>query len=247
MTPSHPVSSTTPQLNHHPTKKLSHASARASALRDHIFSLPADEFRDKPWKLVGAIEDFARTNELPMTIQASKVGVIRGAMAAMDPTPRLVLEFGTFVGSSALAWGATLRDFHGDAGGGDGGLRVFTFEADQQVARIARDLVELARLEELVLVLDGKGSASVRQLHDEGLVGEGKVDMVFLDHWEECYLPDLRLCEELKLFHKGSVVIADNTDFPGAPAYVDYVKKGGSGESGAVRYQSQSVDASDTN
>jgi len=60
------------------------------------------------------------------------------------------------------------------------------------------------------------------------------------DHWEDSYLPDLQLCEELSLFHKGSVVIADNVDFPGAPAYAAYVKAGGQ-EGAKVKYTTESL------
>jgi catechol O-methyltransferase len=50
------------------------------------------------------------------------------------------------------------------------------------------------------------------------LVNEGRlktIDALFLDHWKDRYAPDLQLCEDLKLFRVGSVILADNTDFPG--------------------------------
>lgn len=90
----------------------------------------------------------------------------------------------------------------------------------------------------MIEVLVGSGSDSLKKLHAEGRVKSGEVDVVFIDHWEQHYLPDLKLCEELKLFHKGSVVLADNTDMPGAPDYLAYVKKGGDG---SVKYESESL------
>lgn len=104
------------------------------------------------------------------------------------------------------------------------------------MVRLSRDLVQLAGLDEIVHVLEGPASESLRTLYDEGKVTSGGVDMAFIDHWEEYYLPDLQLCEKLGVFHKGSLVIADNTDFPGAPKYLEYVRSGGSG---AVRYESE--------
>ncbi len=126
----------------------------------------------------------------------------------------MVVEFGTFVGTSALAWGATVRDLHGSDAAD---LRVYAFELDPKHAQIARDFVTLASLDDVVTVLDGPGDESLKKLYAEGKVVAGKVDVVFLDHWKDAYLPDLKLLEELKLFHPGSVVIADNTDIPGAP------------------------------
>ena len=64
--------------------------------------------------------------------------------------------------------------------------------------------------------------------------------MAFIDHWERYYLPDLQWCEELGVFHKGSLVIADNTDIPGAPQYLKYVRAGGTG---SVKYDSKRYDS----
>ena len=53
--------------------------------------------------------------------------------------------------------------------------------------------------------------------------------MLFIDHWEKFYLPDRRLCEELGLLKKGSVIVADNVDRSGAPEYRKYIESGGEG------------------
>jgi catechol O-methyltransferase len=160
----------------------------------------------------------------------------------MDPKPRVVVEFGTYVGCSALAWGATLAKMHGKDAEKDS-VKVFAFELEPPMAAIARDFVSLAGLQSVVEVIEGPGAESLKKLCAEGRVKLGGVDVVFLDHWEQLYLPDLQLCESLKVFHKGSVVMADNTDVPGAPDYLAYVKKGGSGEAGKVRFESKSLEA----
>lgn len=63
--------------------------------------------------------------------------------------------------------------------------------------------------------------------------------MLFLDHWEKFYVPDLRLCEELSLLKPGSVIVADNTDMPGAPDYLKYVEGGGEG---GWKYRCESIE-----
>lgn len=42
---------------------------------------------------------------------------------------------------------------------------------------------------------------------------------MFIDHAKEVYLPDLRRIVEEGWLHPGSVVVADNVGFPGAPEY----------------------------
>lgn len=174
-----------------------------------------------------------------MIFRGEKITISKEALAAMEPPPKVILEFGTFVGTSAIAWGAMLKEFNANAKD----VKVYTFEFDPGVAATARDLIKAAGLQDVIEVLVGPGADSLKKLHAEGRVRSGEVDMVFIDHWEQYYLPDLKLCEELKLFHVGSLVIADNTDMPGAPDYLEYVKKGGDGP---IKYESQSLHSGDT-
>lgn len=206
-------------------------------LRAHILAQPADRFAGKPWDLIQEIEDFSSQKGLRMIFRSDKIKTSKDALTAMDPKPKTLVEFGTFVGTSAIAWAAMLQEFHGkDAKD----IKVFTFEFSPDAASIARDLIKAAGLDNVVEVLVGSGADSLKQLHAEGRVKPGEVDVVFIDHWEKYYLPDLKLVEELKLFHVGSLALADNTDMPGAPDYLAYVKKGGDGP---VKYESQSLQA----
>ena len=164
----------------------------------------------------------------------------RKVLEDLFPAPRVVLEFGTYIGSSAIGWADILADLHS---GATDGLKVWSFEFDSERASMAREFIELAGLSDVVAVLDGEAAESVRRLVAEGKIKQGEVDVVFMDHWKNYYLPDLKLCEELALFRDGSVVLADNTDYPGAPDYVEYVKKGGSGVDKAVQYKSESLDS----
>jgi catechol O-methyltransferase len=178
-----------------------------------------------------------------MIFRGAKLAVVSDILAKKDPKPKMIIEFGTFVGCSALAWGATLRDFHGSAASD---IHVYTFELDAKMVQVSRDMIKLAQLDDIVTVVEGPGSESLKKLHAEGKVKGGQVDMVFIDHWEKMYLPDLQLCEELNVLRKGSIVVADNTDIPGAPVYLAYVKNGGSGKAGAVRFESISHEAVQT-
>lgn len=174
-----------------------------------------------------------------MVFRGPKLSIAREALESMPVSPKIIAEFGTYVGCSAVAWGAILKDIHG-SNAAEKGCRVYTFELDPEMVRLSRELTQLAGLDDIVHVLEGPASDSLKKLYDEGFVTRGGVDMVFIDHWEKYYLPDLQLCEELGVFRKGSLVMADNTDFPGAPQYLNYVRAGGTGP---VRYESKGYDS----
>ncbi|KAE8144888.1 S-adenosyl-L-methionine-dependent methyltransferase [Aspergillus avenaceus] len=209
---------------------------QAKALHEHIFSKPEDTYAGRPWELVKAIDDFANANQM-MTFKGPKIEVSKEEIKKIQPPPKTFIEFGGYVGSSAIAWGAILREVNGTDN-----FNVYTFELSPFNASIARDLIRLAGLGGVVHVVEGPASASLEGLFEEGKLKKGGVDVAFIDHWEEFYLPDLQMCEQLGLFREGSKVLADNTDFPGAPAYLEYVRAG-VGANGDIQYQTESISA----
>jgi catechol O-methyltransferase len=48
---------------------------------------------------------------------------------------------------------------------------------------------------------------------------------VFIDHDKTAYLPDLQRIVSERWLHPGSVVVADNVKFPGAPEYRTYLRE----------------------
>lgn len=87
------------------------------------------------------------------------------------------------------------------------------------------NFVNLAGLSDVVEIIVGSSAHTLQRLHNEGVLGSGSVDMIFLDHAEDLYKPDLELCEKLGFLDKsGSLAIADNVVRPGAPEYREYVR-----------------------
>lgn len=213
-------------------------SQRADELREYIFAQPASNFHNNPWALANAIDIFASEKGHMMIFKDKKLDAARIQLEAQQPAPRTILEFGTFVGKSAIAWGAILRDLHGENVPAD--VNVYTFELDPKMVTLSRDLIKLAGIGDVVHVLEGPGGDSLKKLHADGTITS--VDMAFFDHWEKFYLPDLQLIEDLGLWRLDSLAIADNTDFPGAPDYLRYVKEGGRGTDGSVKYESTSFE-----
>ncbi|RAH49694.1 putative O-methyltransferase [Aspergillus brunneoviolaceus CBS 621.78] len=237
-----PTTCTQDQLIHtNPTNMPPHSpEAAAQAAHAHIFSQPTTEpYRNNPWALYRALDEYSQTRHL-MNFKETKLRVAKQHLESMQPKPKTVIEFGTYVGCSAIAWAAILRDLHGPSADND--IHIYTFEVSESIAQVARDFIELVGLQEVVHVLVGPASESLRGLVEQGKIAPGGVDMAFFDHWEKFYLSDLQLCEELALFHVGSKVIADNTDIPGAPDYLEYVRAGGKGGEGEVRYTTRSFE-----
>ncbi|KAG2021462.1 hypothetical protein GB937_004800 [Aspergillus fischeri] len=136
----------------------------ASALHEHIFTQPQERFANQPWELVKAMETFAQNNP-------SQLQILR-------PPPKTIIEFGTYVGNSAIAWGPILRDLHGED---VYDCSVYTSE----LSSVARALIQLAGMEDLICVLEGPAVESLKKLHIEGKVKPRAVDMAFFDHWEK--------------------------------------------------------------
>jgi catechol O-methyltransferase len=103
------------------------------------------------------------------------------------------------------------------------GGKYISLEMNPEMAAVANQLISLAGLSETVSVIVGAASESLSRLVESKEIG-GVVPMVFLDHWQNAYLSDLKLMERLGVVGVGSVVIADNVIFPGAPDYLEWVK-----------------------
>jgi len=194
------------------------------------------KYENNPDAIISAIYDFVRKgssegkqNWFPI-YSPEKIGVSRAVLEKVSPC-KVIVEMGVCVGTSALGWGKMLKDFNP----GDNTVKVYALELDQKMCKVATEIVKLAGLDDVVEVIQGTADASVNKLVEEGKLKE--IDALFLDHWKDRYLPDIQLCEDLKLFRVGSVIIADNTDMPGAPDYVAYVETGGRPEK--IKYETE--------
>ena len=93
-------------------------------------------------------------------------------------------------------------------------------EASEEFAATAARVVKRAGLEKTVEFFVGKGEDQVVNVAN---AVRGKADLVFLDHCKECYAPDLRRLERAGLVGVGTVVVADNVVYPGAPGYLSLI------------------------
>ena len=126
--------------------------------------------------------------------------------------PRVVLELGAYVGYSALRIARVLP----------AGSRLISIELSEANAAIARRIVAHAGASDRVTFVVGSlgdGGATLAHLRDVRGLARGTVDVVFIDHAKDAYLPDLQRLVDGQFLRPGSVVVADNVRFPGAPEY----------------------------
>lgn len=81
----------------------------------------------------------------------------------------------------------------------------YACKPDPAIAKIAQNIIGLAGLNDIVEILVGNSTDSIRMLKNEGKISH--IDVLFIDHWEQFYLPDLMVCEDEGLLKNGAVVL----------------------------------------
>lgn len=180
-----------------------------------------------------------------MSYSDRKLEVTEEKLSKINPRPTVLVELGGYVGKSAVAWGPLLRRINSAvsetslSSATTDNVKVFSLELEPDFCKVIQAFIDLGGLTDTVTVMQGESATSLKKLKTSGL---DHIDVLFLDHWKDCYLPDLQLCEDLRLLRKGSVVVADNTDVPGAPDYLAYVEGGGRG---GWKYRCESVNVNE--
>eukprot|EP00445_Apocalathium_hangoei_P015348 CAMPEP_0203877280 /NCGR_PEP_ID=MMETSP0359-20131031/21896_1 /ASSEMBLY_ACC=CAM_ASM_000338 /TAXON_ID=268821 /ORGANISM="Scrippsiella Hangoei, Strain SHTV-5" /LENGTH=942 /DNA_ID=CAMNT_0050796211 /DNA_START=34 /DNA_END=2859 /DNA_ORIENTATION=+ len=123
--------------------------------------------------------------------------------------PRLILEFGTYVGYTCSRMALQVAPWGG---------KVVSMEMDPVNATIARNHIEMCGLSHAVTVQLGHSDDAVQIVLDK--YGPGSVDMVFMDQRGTAFHDDLQRLERIGLLSDPAVVVADNVLKPGAPYHV---------------------------
>ncbi|KAH8555539.1 S-adenosyl-L-methionine-dependent methyltransferase [Umbelopsis sp. PMI_123] len=163
--------------------------------------------------VIDTIDTFAREYRRIMIIGEDKGGKIDKVLK--EHKPKVMYELGCFVGYSAVRFGSLIRQWGG---------KYYSFEVDAQSVEVSRKIVEHAGLSDTVEIIHGGFSDAIGPFLKDHPDHAGKVDAIFIDHWKDLYLPDIKLIESLNILHAGSVVLADNVLRPGAPEYIEHMK-----------------------
>lgn len=184
-----------------------------------------DSIRGNPEKVLALIDKFSETHRM-MTIGRYKGQLILDEIAKQEPT--LMIELGCYVGYLAILFGNALSQINSKISRtGCTPSKYYSFELNEEFAAIANQLIELAGLADCVSIIEGKAGHTLPDF-EQWISSEFKeyksIDFVFIDHWKDVYVPDLRVLESLGLIAPGTVICADNIYYPGAPDYVEYIQ-----------------------
>jgi catechol O-methyltransferase len=161
---------------------------------------------------IEAIDQYAYQRKFLMNIGDKKGTLIDQAIERVQA--RRVLELGAYIGYSALRIARLLP-----AGG-----HLYSVEFNAANAEISRRIIAHAGAADRVTFVTGSlGDGGKTLDHLARLIPPGSLDLVFIDHDKNAYLPDLQRILDHGWLRPGGVVIADNVRFPGAPAYKSYM------------------------
>ena len=135
--------------------------------------------------------------------------------AVVRANPRRVLELGTYCGYSALRMAVAAPS-----------AQIVSIEFNRANAEIARRILEHAGVGGRVTIVVGTlgdGGTTIDALRRTHGFHPGSVDLAFIDHAKDAYLPDLQLIMQEGWLRPGALVVADNVKVPGAPEYHAYM------------------------
>ena len=196
----------------HLTRHWQVGDGREEALAEHVLGRAPGGDLDAA---IAAVDEFAYERSFMINVGDEKGEILDAAIRRAQP--RRLLELGTYCGYSALR---TVRAMPADA-------HLHSIEFVPANAEIARRILEHAGVGDRVTVVVGTlgdGGGTIAALEAEHGFAPGSVDFVFIDHDKEAYLPDLERILARGWLHPGTVVVADNIKFPGAPGYRDYMR-----------------------
>jgi catechol O-methyltransferase len=186
---------------------------REEALAEHVV---ANARKGDPEDVVRVIDDFSVNRKLMINVGDEKGEILDRAVRRASP--KRILELGTYCGYSALRMSRVMP----------AGARIYSLEFLPANAEIARRILDHAGIGDAVTIVVGTlgdGGTTIDRLRTEHGFGDGAVDFVFVDHDKSAYLPDLERIVGEGWLHPGSLVVADNIRFPGAPDYRAHMKE----------------------
>lgn len=166
--------------------------------------------------VIRVIDEFCHKQSFMMNVGDEKGELLDAALRKAGP--KRVLELGAYCGYSALRMAR--------ATGPDTQIHTVEFSAaNAAIARRNLDHAGVAQRVEVIVGSIGDGGQTLRHLRTVSGLGDGDLDFVFLDHAKEFYLSDLALIMDEGWLHPGSVAVADNVGFPGAPEYRAHMRE----------------------
>ena len=165
--------------------------------------------------VLGTFDWYAYHKSLLINVGDVKGELLDAAVKRADPA--VVLELGTYCGYSALRIARAAPSAH-----------VYSVELSAENADLARRIWSHAGVGDRVTCLVGTLDDAETMRRLDAAIGEspgGTADFVFIDHDKRSYVADLQAIAANGWLHPGSIVLADNVGYPGAPRYRRYMRR----------------------
>jgi catechol O-methyltransferase len=165
--------------------------------------------------VLATIDKFAYEKSFLVNVGDEKGKLLDAAVRRADP--RLALELGTYCGYGALRIAAAAPS-----------ARVVTVELSAANAQVAQRIWIHAGVADRITCIVGTigdGGRTLDRLQTTHGFAPGTLDLLFIDHDKNAYLADLQAIVGRNWLRKGSVVVADNVGFPGAPDYRAFMRE----------------------
>jgi catechol O-methyltransferase len=165
--------------------------------------------------VLATIDKFAYEKSLLMNVGDEKGELLDAAVRRAEP--KLALELGTYCGYGSLRIARAAPS-----------AKVYSVEFAAANAEVARRIWAHAGVDDRVTCVVGTigdGGRTLDALANEHGFAPGKLDLLFLDHDKNAYLPDLQSILDRGWLHPGSIAVADNVRIPGAPKYRAYMRE----------------------
>ena len=199
-------------------------SSRASLLHYVLKHSRQDDIES----VINAIDKFGWTKQWLMNIGDRKGKILDDAIRTRQPKtvlelgklvffffficPSLFCFIGTYLGYSSLRMAAQLPI----------DTLIISIEKDPQSAEIARAIHTHAGVANRIHIIVDSSEKVIPRLSKEYHISS--LDFIFMDHYGESYVLDLKLLENVGLVRSGTMIVADNVITPGAPSYLKYVR-----------------------
>ena len=196
----------------HLTTEWQVGDGREARLAEYVASKAR---KGDPADAVRVVDEYAYRESFLINVGDEKGKILDDAVHRA--TPSRILELGTYCGYSALRMAVAAPDAH-----------IFSIEFNAANAEIARSIFDHAGVADRITVVVGTlgdGGKTADVLEQEHGFGPGTLDLVFLDHDKNAYLPDVQMIVERGWLQPGALAVADNVKFPGAPEYRAYMQE----------------------
>ena len=161
--------------------------------------------KNNPNSILKIIDDYAYKSTFLMNIGDQKGEILDKAIK--DSRATNILELGVYLGYSTIRILNNMSD----------NSKLTSIEANEKFAQIAKEHIEISGLSKHHILKIGKSSDLIPSLEEQ-------YDFVFIDHWKDLYLKDLKLLEQFGLLKQGAWVFADNVVLFNLEDYLDYVR-----------------------